>query len=175
MSKATPLGASARFASAGKCNGKKDLALQAVSYGNVYVAQVAMGANPQQTLLAMREAEEYQGPSIILAYSHCIAHGYDMADGLSQQNLATASGYWPLIRYNPALRAVGKKPFVLDSPRPSIPLRDYAYNELRYRVLTQTHPEEAEKLMQSAQELVDRRWQTYEHMAKQDPTKFQPD
>ena len=123
---------------------------------------------------AMREAEEYQGPSLILAYSHCIAHGYDMANGLKQQNLATACGYWPLIRYNPELRTAGQKPFVLDSPRPSIPLRDYAYNEMRYRVLTQTHPEEAEKLMQSAQELIELRWQTYEHMAEQDPAKFQP-
>ncbi len=174
MSKATPLGASARFASAGKRSGKKDLALQAISYGNVYVAQVAMGANSQQTLLAMREAEEYQGPSLILAYSHCIAHGYDMADGLRQQKLAAASGYWPLIRYNPALRAAGKKPLVLDSPRPSIPLKEYAYNEMRYKILTRTNPEEAEKLMQSAQELVELRWQTYEHMAKQEPAKFQP-
>jgi len=174
MSKATPLGASAKFASAGKRIGKKDLALQAVSYGNVYVAQIAMGANPQQTLLAMREAEEHQGPSLILAYSHCIAHGYDMADGLNQQKLATQSGYWPLIRYNPALRAAGQKPFVLDSPRPSIPLKDYAYNEMRYKVLTRSNPEEAEKLMQAAQELVERRWQTYEHMAQQDPAKFQP-
>jgi pyruvate-ferredoxin/flavodoxin oxidoreductase len=174
MSKATPLGASAKFASAGKRIGKKDLAMQAISYGNVYVAQVAMGANPQQTLLAMREAEEYPGPSLILAYSHCIAHGYDMGKGLEQQKLATASGYWPLIRYNPALRAAGKKPFVLDSPRPSIQLREYAYNEMRYKVLTRTHPEEAERLMQSAQELVELRWQTYEHMAKQEPAKFQP-
>jgi pyruvate-ferredoxin/flavodoxin oxidoreductase len=173
MSKATPLGASARFASAGKRNGKKDLVLQAVSYGSVYVAQVAMGANPQQTLLAMREAEEYQGPSLILAYSHCIAHGYDMADGMKQQKLATASGYWPLIRYNPTLRAAGKKPFVLDSPRPSIPLREYAYNEMRYKILQRTNPEEAEKLMQSAQELVERRWQTYEHMQSQGASKFQ--
>ena len=173
MSKATPIGASAKFASAGKRIGKKDLALQAVSYGDVYVAQVAMGANPQQTLLAMREAEEYPGPSLILAYSHCIAHGYDMADGMQQQKLATACGYWPLIRYNPALRAAGKKPFVLDSPRPSIPLKQYAYNEMRYKILTQTHPLEAEKLMQSAQELVELRWQTYEHMAKQAPAKFQ--
>jgi len=173
MSKATPLGAAAKFASAGKRSRKKDLALQAVSYGNVYVAQVAMGANPQQTLLAMREAEEYQGPSLILAYSHCIAHGYDMGDGLNQQKLAAASGYWPLIRYNPALRSAGKKPFVLDSPRPSIPLKDYAYNEMRYRILVQQNPEEAAKLMQSAQELVEMRWQTYEHMAEQDPEKFQ--
>ena len=174
MSKSTPLGASARFASAGKRIGKKDLALQAVSYGNVYVAQVAMGANPQQTLLAMREAEEYEGPSLILAYSHCIAHGIDMTKGLEQQKLATACGHWPLIRFNPMLRAAGKKPFVLDSPRPSIPLSEYAYNENRYRVLKQTHPEEAEKLMRSAQEQIENRWQTYEHMAEQGPAKFQP-
>jgi pyruvate-ferredoxin/flavodoxin oxidoreductase len=174
MSKSTPLGASARFASAGKQIGKKDLALQAVSYGNVYVAQVAMGANPQQTLLAMREAEEYEGPSLILAYSHCIAHGIDMTKGLEQQKLATMCGHWPLIRYNPMLRAAGKKPFVLDSPRPNIPLSEYAYNENRYRVLKRTHPEEAEKLMQSAQEQIELRWQTYEHLANQEPAKFQP-
>jgi len=173
MSKATPLGASAKFASAGKRIGKKDLALQAISSGNVYVAQVAMGANPQQTLLAMREAEEYNGPSLILAYSHCIAHGYDLKDGLKQQALATASGYWPLIRFNPELRAAGKKPFVLDSPRPTIPLRDYAYNENRYKVLVKTNPEEAERMMQMAQETVDRRWQTYEHLSKQEPTHFE--
>jgi pyruvate-ferredoxin/flavodoxin oxidoreductase len=173
MSKATPLGASAKFASAGKRIGKKDLALQAVSYGNVYVAQVALGANPQQTLLAMREAEEYDGPSLILAYSHCIAHGYDMAKGLQQQKLATMCGYWPLIRYNPALRDAGKKPFVLDSPRPTISLQEYAYNEMRYKILQRNNPEEARLLMQSAQELVELRWQTYEHMAKQEPAKFQ--
>ena len=173
MSKATPLGASAKFASAGKRVGKKDLALQAISSGNVYVAQVAMGANPQQTLLAMREAEEYNGPSLILAYSHCIAHGYDLKDGLRQQKLATMSGYWPLIRYNPALRAAGKTPFVLDSLAPSIPLREYAYNENRYKVLTKTNPEEAERLMQMAQETVDRRWATYEHLAKQEPAQFE--
>jgi pyruvate-ferredoxin/flavodoxin oxidoreductase len=173
MSKATPLGASAKFASAGKRSGKKDLALQAISSGNVYVAQVAMGANPQQTLLAMREAEEYNGPSLILAYSHCIAHGYDLKDGLKQQKLATQCGYWPLIRYNPSLRAAGKKPFVLDSPRPTIPLREYAYNEMRYKILTKTHPEEAEKLMVMAQETVDRRWQTYEHLSHQEPMHFE--
>ena len=174
MSKATPIGASAKFASAGKRIGKKDLALQAVSYGNVYVAQVALGANPQQTLLAMREAEEYPGPSLILAYSHCIAHGYDMAKGLQQQKLATMSGYWPLIRYNPALRDAGKKPFVLDSTRPTISFKEYAYNEMRYRILSRTHPVEAERLLKSAQELVEMRWQTYEHMAKQEPARFQP-
>jgi pyruvate-ferredoxin/flavodoxin oxidoreductase len=174
MSKATPLGASVKFASAGKRIGKKDLAMQAISYGNVYVAQVAMGANPQQTLLAMREAEEYAGPSLILAYSPCIAHGYDLAKSLQQQKLATLSGYWPLIRYNPALRAAGKKPFVLDSPRPSIPLKDYVYNEMRYKILTKTNPEDAARLLESAQELVELRWETYEYMSKQEPAKFQP-
>jgi pyruvate-ferredoxin/flavodoxin oxidoreductase len=173
MSKATPLGASAKFAAAGKRIGKKDLALQAISGGNVYVAQVAMGANPQQTLLAMREAEEYNGPSLILAYSHCIAHGYDLANGLRQQQLAVASGYWPLIRYNPALRAAGLRPFVLDSIAPTIPLREYAYNENRYKILTKTNPEEAERMMQMAQETVSRRWQTYEHLAKQEPAQFE--
>jgi pyruvate-ferredoxin/flavodoxin oxidoreductase len=173
MSKATPLGASARFASAGKRIGKKDLALQAISSGNVYVAQVAMGANPQQTLLAMREAEEYNGPSLILAYSHCIAHGYDLKDGLRQQQLAVASGYWPLIRYNPALRAAGKKPFVLDSPRPTIALRDYAYNENRYRILLKSDPDEAARLMQMAQEAVNRKWTTYEYLSMQEPGHFE--
>ncbi len=173
MSKATPLGASARFASAGKRIGKKDLALQAISSGNVYVAQVAMGANPQQTLLAMREAEEYNGPSLILAYSHCIAHGYDLKDGLRQQQLAVASGYWPLIRYNPALRAAGKKPFVLDSPRPTIALRDYAYNENRYSVLLKSDPDEAARLMRMAQEAVNRKWATYEYLSMQEPGHFE--
>ncbi|MDX1942114.1 MAG: pyruvate:ferredoxin (flavodoxin) oxidoreductase [Saprospiraceae bacterium] len=173
-SKATPTAATAKFASAGKRVGKKDLALQAISYGNVYVAQVAMGANPQQTLLAMREAEAYEGPSLILAYSHCIAHGIDMEKGLTQQKLAVASGYWPLIRYNPALRKKGENPFVLDSPRPIMALRDYAYNELRYKILTRTNPEEAEKLMQLAQELVDLRWKTYEEMASYGAKEFAP-
>lgn len=174
MSKATPTAASAKFAAAGKRVGKKDLALQAISYGNVYVAQIAMGANPQQTLLALREAEAYSGPSLVLAYSHCIAHGIDMEKGLEQQAMAVASGYFPLIRYNPVLRKNGQNPFVLDSPRPTIPLRKYAYNELRYKVLTQTQPEEAEKLMKLAQEIVDLRWKTYEEMAGFGASSFQP-
>lgn len=165
MSKATPTAASAKFAAAGKRVGKKDLAMQAISYGNVYVAQVAMGANPQQTLLALREAEAYDGPSLILAYSHCIAHGINMEKGLNQQKMAVASGYWPLIRYNPMLRKNNQNPFVLDSPRPHMAFRDYAYNETRYKVLTQTNPDEAEKLMLLAQEIVDLRWKTYEEMA----------
>ncbi len=174
MSKATPTAATAKFAAAGKRVGKKDLAMQAISYGNVYVAQIAMGANPQQTLLAMREAEAYPGPSLILAYSHCIAHGINMEKGLDQQNLAVASGYWPLIRYNPALRQAGKNPFVLDSPRPTIQLKDYAYNELRYRILTRTNPEEAERLMDLAQEIADLRWKSYEEMATWKAEAFAP-
>ena len=174
MSKATPTAASAKFAAAGKRVGKKDLALQAISYGNVYVAQIAMGANPQQTLLALREAEAYDGPSLILAYSHCIAHGIDMEKGLNQQKLAVSSGYWPLIRYNPVLRKAGHNPFVLDSPKPSIKLKEYAYNELRYKVLTQTAPQEAERLMTLAQEIADLRWKTYEEMAGFGASSFQP-
>ena len=123
MSKSTPMGAVAKFAAGGKPVAKKDIALQAISYGNVYVARIAMGANPQHTLLAMREAEAYPGPSLILAYSHCIAHGINMEHGLKQQDLAAASGHWPLIRYNPALRESDKNPFVLDSPRPPSSLR----------------------------------------------------
>ncbi|HVB39201.1 MAG TPA: 2-oxoacid:acceptor oxidoreductase family protein, partial [Vicinamibacterales bacterium] len=161
-SKATPLGATAKFAAAGKRVARKDLALQAMAYGNVYVAQIAMGANPQQTLEAFREAEAYEGTSIILAYSHCIAHGIDMRLGMHQQDLAVASGYWPLLRYNPALRRVGENPFRLDSPRPTVPLKDYAYNELRYRALTVTRPEEAAALMRQAQADVDEKYRSYE-------------
>ncbi|TVZ28685.1 pyruvate-ferredoxin/flavodoxin oxidoreductase [Gillisia sp. Hel_I_86] len=174
MSKATPTAATAKFAAGGKKVGKKDLALQAISYGNVYVAQVAMGANPQQTLLAMREAEAYPGPSIILAYSQCIAHGIDMQKGMTQQKLAVDCGHWPLIRYNPTLRKAGKNPFVLDSPRPTIQLKDYAYNELRYRILARTNPEEAERLLDVAQELINLRWKTYEDMSGWGAKKFCP-
>jgi len=174
MSKATPTAATAKFASAGKRVGKKDLAMQAISYGNVYVAQIAMGANPQQTLLAIREAEAYPGPSLILAYSHCIAHGIDMEKGLDQQSQAVASGYWPLIRYNPMLRKANKNPFVLDSLRPTIPLTEYAYKELRYTDLLRTNPEDAAHLMQLAQEIVNLRWQTYEDMAGWKAKDFQP-
>lgn len=174
MSKATPLGAVAKFAAAGKQIGKKDLAMQAISYGNVYVARIAMGANPQQTLQAFREAEAYDGPSLILAYSHCIAHGYNLQFGLQQQDLAVASGYWPLVRYNPELRKTEHNPFVLDSPRPRIPLKDYAYNELRYKMLTKTNPQEAERLMGLAQQAVYQRWDTYEDMASRSGEQFQP-
>ena len=171
-SKATPLGAVAKFAAAGKRVARKDLALQAIAYGNVYVAQVAMGANPQQTLLAFREAEAYPGPSIILAYSHCIAHGIDMQFGMRQQDLAVSSGYWPLFRYDPAMRAIGENPFRLDSPRPTLKFRDYAYNEIRYRSLAQSRPVEAEQLLAAAQAGIVEKYRLYEEMAGWEPTRF---
>ncbi|MGO8922644.1 MAG: pyruvate:ferredoxin (flavodoxin) oxidoreductase [Xanthobacteraceae bacterium] len=173
-SKATPLGAVAKFAAAGKRVARKDLALQAIAYGNVYVAQVAMGANPQQTLQAFREAEAYDGPSLILAYSHCIAHGIDMRFGMKQQDLAVASGYWPLIRYNPAMRKVGENPFRLDSPRPTIPFKDYAYNEIRYTTLKSSKPEEAEALLAMAQAVVTEKYRQYEDLAARDGSRFHP-
>ncbi len=165
-SKATPLGAVAKFAAAGKRVARKDLALQAIAYGNVYVAQVAMGANPQQTLQAFREAEAYEGPSLILAYSHCIAHGIDMRYGMKQQDLAVASGYWPLFRYDPEMRKVGESPFRLDSSRPTIPFKEYAYNELRYQSLALSRPVEAGELLRQAQADVAEKYRTYEEFAK---------
>jgi pyruvate-ferredoxin/flavodoxin oxidoreductase len=174
-SKATPLGAVAKFAAAGKTAAKKDLALQAIAYGNVYVARVAMGADAQQTLTAFREAEAYDGPSLVIAYSHCIAHGIEMKDGLDQQHRAVASGHWPLVRYDPVARAHGRNPFQLDSPRPRIPLEDYVYRELRYRMLRNTDPVEAERLLALAQEAVDQRWATYEEMATRSASQFTAD
>jgi pyruvate-ferredoxin/flavodoxin oxidoreductase len=165
-SKATPLAAVAKFANAGKATEKKDLALQAIAYGNVYVARVALAANPQQTLLALREAEAYPGPALVLAYSHCIAHGYDLRLGLDQQRRAVHSGYWPLLRYNPELRRVGENPFTLDSPRPTLAFRDYAEQELRYRLLTHTNPTEAESLLTQAEAALARRWRLYEDLAR---------
>ena len=174
MSKATPLGAAAKFSVGGKPVGKKDLALQAMAYGNVYVARIALGANPQQALQAFREAENYPGPSIILAYSHCIAHGINMDDGLRQQKLAVASGHWPLLRYNPLLRKSGMNPFELDSLRPSVTLKTYRQNEGRYQQLMQSQPEEAERLLALANEALRLRWQTYEDMAMRSAKDFQP-
>ncbi len=176
-SKATPLGAVAKFAAAGKKVPKKDLALQAIAYGNVYVARVAMGADPQQTLRAMREAEAYDGPSLVIAYSHCIAHGIEkdgvtLRNGMDQQYRAVASGYWPLMRYDPVLRAADENPFLLDSPRPRIPLAAYTGQELRYRILARTDPAEAERLAGLAQHEVRQRWATYEEMAARGPERF---
>ena len=171
-SKSTPLGAVAKFAAAGKPTAKKDMALQATAYGNVYVARVAMGADPEQTLKAFREAEAYDGPSLILAYSHCIAHGIEMRKGLDQQYAAVASGHWPLMRYNPVLRAAGKNPFLLDSPRPRMPLRDYHIKELRFRMLMNSDPESAETMLELGQEAVNRRWAEYEEMATRGADRF---
>ncbi|MGL6581880.1 thiamine pyrophosphate-dependent enzyme [Aeromonas caviae] len=174
MSKSTPLGAVAKFAAGGKTLAKKDVALQAISYGNVYVARIAFGANPQQALQALREAEAYPGPSLIIAYSHCIAHGIDMEQGLAQQKRAVNSGHWPLMRYNPVLRSAGQNPFSLDSLRPSIPLAEYRQEETRYRVLAQSHPQEAERLMQVAQQVAWQKWATYEEMATREASHFHP-
>jgi pyruvate-ferredoxin/flavodoxin oxidoreductase len=175
MSKATPLGAVAKFATAGKTVAKKDLALQAIAYGNVYVARVAMGADPQHTLVAFREAEAYDGPSLLIAYSHCIAHGIEMRSGLDQQYRAVASGYWPLIRFDPMARAAGGNPFLLDSPRPRIPLSDYTDRELRYRSLASSNPAEAERLHGLAEQAVAQRWEVYEEMATSRPQRFSAD
>jgi pyruvate-ferredoxin/flavodoxin oxidoreductase len=161
MSKSTPRGAVAKFAAGGKLNAKKDLAMEAVSYGSVYVARVAMGGSDAQTIKAFQEAEAYDGPALIIAYSHCIAHGFDLSQGMEQQKKAVLSGYWPLMRYNPALRAQGKNPFQLDSRAPSIPLKDYSYNEARYTMLKRSHPDVAAKLLEEAQEDVDREWRVY--------------
>jgi pyruvate-ferredoxin/flavodoxin oxidoreductase len=165
MSKATPRGAVAKFAASGKPAAKKDLGLMAVAYGNVYVARVAFGAQDMQTLKAFLEAEAWDGPSIIIAYSHCIAHGYDLKHGLDQQKLAVQSGYWPLFRYNPALIGTGKNPFQLDSKAPSLPLEKYIYNETRYTMLVHSDPQAAAHLLTLAQEDVKNRWKQYEYMA----------
>ncbi len=165
MSKATPRGAVAKFASGGKHTGKKDLAMEAVSYGSVYVARVAMGAGDTHTVKAFQEAEAHDGPSLIIAYSHCIAHGYDMSMGLEQQKKAVLSGYWPLMRYNPALRLEGKNPFQLDSRAPSISLKQYAYQEARYTMLVRSDPEAARELLKLAQDDVERQWCVYSNRA----------
>ncbi len=166
MSKATPRGAVAKFAAAGKDMPKKDLGMIAMTYGNIYVAKVAMGANDAQTVRAFLEAEAYDGPSLIIAYSHCIAHGINMATGMRNQKAAVDSGYWPLYRYNPDLVLEGKNPLKLESKGLKIPVREYAYMETRYKMLTKSHPEIAEKLMKSLQQDVESRWKMYENLAK---------
>ena len=168
MSKATPRAAVAKFAAAGKPLPKKDLAMIAMSYGNIYVARIAMGASDAQTVRAILEAESYNGPSLILAYSHCIAHGINMATANDQQKKAVDSGHWPLLRYDPRLAEEGKNPLQLDSRTPKLPLRDYIYNETRYTMLTKTKPQEAARLLALAQEDVTSRWHLYEQMATLD-------
>jgi len=160
-SKATPRGAVAKFAASGKPTARKDLAMEVVSYGYVYVAQVALGANDTHVVKAFQEAEAHDGPSIIIAYASCIAHGYDLVHGLEQQKLAVQSGYWPLMRYNPALREEGKNPFLLDSRAPSIRLKEYAYREARYTMLARSNPGEAALLLKEAQDDVERQWRVY--------------
>jgi pyruvate-ferredoxin/flavodoxin oxidoreductase len=164
-SKSTPRAAVAKFAMGGKGMPKKDLGLIAMSYGYVYVARIAMGANDQQTLRAILEAESYDGPSLIIAYSHCIAHGYDMAKGLEQQKLAVQSGHWPMYRYDPRLAEQGQNPLIIESKEPSIPISQYAYNETRYKMLTQLDEARAEQLMHEAQRDAKSRWTLYQQMA----------
>jgi len=164
-SKATPRGAVAKFAAAGRPVGKKDLAAMAMSYGTAYVAHVAMGGSDMQTVKAFTEAEAFKGPSLIIAYSHCIAHGYDMAHGLDQQKAAVSSGYWPLFRYNPDLATEGKNPFVLDSRTPSTALKDFLYNETRYTMLVKSNPEHAKELLALAEHDVESRWKLYDYWA----------
>lgn len=164
-SKSTPMGAVAKFAAAGKPVGKKDLGLMAMSYGYVYVAKVAIGADPSQTVKAFLEAEAYDGPSIIIAYTHCIAHGYNLIKGLDEQKKAVASGHWPLFRYNPDLHSQGKNPLQLDSKEPTLPLADYIYNENRYRMLKKSNPERAQLLLDKAQEITMRHYNLYKYLA----------
>jgi pyruvate-ferredoxin/flavodoxin oxidoreductase len=164
-SKSTPLGAVAKFAAGGKPTAKKDLGMGAIRYGNVYVAQVAMGANDTHTVKAFLEAEAHDGPSLIIAYSQCIAHGIDMAKGMQQQKLAVESGHWPLYRYVPKLAAENKNPFQLDSSDPKIPLKDYIYTEGRYRMLQQSDPDVARILLMEAEGAVQRRWRQYKQLA----------
>ena len=168
-SKSTPRGAVAKFAAGGKPVGKKDLALMAISYGSVYVAKIAMGASDMHTVKAFNEAEAFDGPSLIIAYSHCIAHGYDLSYGMEQQKAAVNSGYWPLFRYNPDLVAQNKNPFQLDSRPASIGLKGITfYNETRYTMLAKSNPEgSTQKLYKLAQEDVAGKWKLYEHMSQQ--------
>jgi pyruvate-ferredoxin/flavodoxin oxidoreductase len=164
-SKATPRGAVAKFAAGGKATGKKDLALMAMTYGHVYVARVAMGGSDVQTLRAFREAAAYDGPSLIIAYSHCIAHGYDLRHGMDQQKAAVQSGHWPLFRFDPRLAREGKPALQLDSKAPSVSLKSYAYNETRYTMLAHSDPDAARRLLDQAQDEVKTRWRLYEHWA----------
>ncbi len=168
-SKATPRGAVAKFAAAGKGMAKKDLGLLAMTYGNIYVAQVALGANDLQCLKAFLEAEAYPGPSLIVAYSQCIAHGINMTTGMTHQKDAVNSGHWPLYRYNPMLALEGKNPLTLDSKPPSVPIKDYIYQETRYKMLTLSKPERAKALLEAAQEDAQRRWSTLSDLAARTP------
>jgi pyruvate-ferredoxin/flavodoxin oxidoreductase len=165
MSKATPRGAVAKFAAGGKPIGKKDLGLIAMSYGNVYVARVAMGAKDEQTLRAFIEAEAYDGPSLIIAYSHCIAHGINMTTAMKNQKAAVDSGQWPLYRYNPDRALEGENPLTMDSRAPKLPLKEYLHMENRFKMLEMSKPDVAAQLFAEAQEDVHIRWAMYEYLA----------
>jgi pyruvate-ferredoxin/flavodoxin oxidoreductase len=165
MSKSTPRGAIAKFAASGKSLGKKDLGLMAMTYGNVYVAKIAMGANPNQAVKAMSEAVAYNGPSLIVAYAHCINHGINMVEGMEEQKKAVACGHWPLYRYNPDLIKAGKNPLQLDSKEPTMQFQEYAYNENRYLQLKRSNPERADALMKLAQQDVERMHRFYRGLA----------
>jgi pyruvate-ferredoxin/flavodoxin oxidoreductase len=165
MSKATQIGAVAKFAANGKAEGKKDLAMMAMSYGNVYVAKVAMGANDAHTVKAFIEAEKYDGPSLIIAYSHCIAHGLNMAKGFEHQKMAVQSGYWHLFRYNPELTEQGKNPFVLDAKEIKMPLKDFISRETRFKMLFKANPQRANELLTQSQKEVHAKFKVYQDMA----------
>ena len=165
MSKATPRAATAKFAASGKPLAKKDLGMMAMTYGNVYVAKIAMGANPNQTVKAFAEAASYDGPSLIIAYSHCIAHGIDMTAGLGEQKKAVTSGHWPLFRFDPRLADEDKNPLQMDSKEPTTSFEDYAYSENRYLVLKKSNPERAAKLMKLAEKDVVRTQAMYKNLA----------
>ena len=166
MSKSTPLGAVAKFASEGKSTPKKDLGMLAIDYGNVYVAQIALGANEMQAIKAMTEANSYDGTSIIIAYSHCISHGYNLTLGPAQQKAAVDSGYWPLYRYDPRKIALGENPFKLDSRDPKIPVSEYMKVENRFKMLQTFNPERAARLDAEEQEFINARWAKYKYLAE---------
>jgi pyruvate-ferredoxin/flavodoxin oxidoreductase len=165
-SKATPLGAVAKFSASGKPTNKKDIALMAMAYGDVYVGQVAFGAKDIHTLRIFLEAESYDGPSLIICYSPCIAHGVDLSNNIRQQELAVDSGHWPLFRYDPRRSEKGENPLKMDSKEPSIPYRDFASTETRFSVLERTHPEHSERFLRQAQHHIKTRYQLYEQLAK---------
>ncbi len=165
-SKATPIGASAKFAMAGNARAKKDLGMIAMAYGNVYVAHVAFGAKDAQTVKAFLEADSYDGPSMIIAFSHCIAHGYDLEKGLDQQKLAVDTGYWPLYRFDPRRLANGENPLQVDSAPPKGGVASFMANESRFRVVQQQNPENYKNLVAAAQREVTMRYGLYEQMAK---------
>jgi pyruvate-ferredoxin/flavodoxin oxidoreductase len=165
MSKATPLGAIAKFAAGGKPLARKELGLMATTYGSVYVASVAMGANRIQTIRALTEAESYPGPALVIAYSHCIAHGFNLRFGIRQQKLAVDSGAWLLYRYNPLLKKGGKNPLTLDSKEPTVDIAEYMYREIRFRSLRDANPERAEQFLAQARQEAREKYSYFKYLA----------